>query len=210
MEKKDQELLLSACHHETYSRNSVIWKHKSGKKTGVLLILEGILKARFYADSDSIFLFFLKKGDLSMLSAPSLIGNINTHIELVAKEDVEVLRIEEAVYSQLESLYPRLLLSTDYYLAKVLEKLTGMLRRRLHASVEKNLSNYLIDHMQAYESPVVQISHQELADDIGTRREVASRVLYKLKDEGILDLSRKQIRILDITRLDEKTRHKQG
>lgn len=203
MNERDINMLLSAAHIETYKKNSIVWRHKSTKQTGVLIILRGILKARYYTETSSVFLYYLKSSDVSMLASPSLIGNINTHIELIAKEDVNVIRIEEDVYSNLETKYPNLLLSTDYYLAKALEKLTIMIRERLHATVEKNVARYLLDHKEAYDSTTIYISHQELAEDIGTKREVVSRTLYKLCTRNILSLSRNQIEILNLEKLKE-------
>lgn len=203
MNERDINMLLSAAHIETYKKNSIVWRHKSTKQTGVLIILDGILKARYYTETSSVFLYYLKSGDVSMLASPSLIGNINTHIELIAKEDVNVIRIEEDVYSSLETKYPNLLLSTDYYLAKSLEKLTIMIRERLHATVEKNVARYLLDHKEAYDSTTIHISHQELAENIGTKREVVSRTLYKLCTRNILSLSRNQIEILNLEKLKE-------
>lgn len=203
MNERDINMLLSAAHIETYKKNSIVWRHKSTKQTGVLIILDGILKARYYTETSAVFLYYLKSGDVSMLASPSLIGNINTHIELIAKEDVNVIRIEEDVYSSLETKYPNLLLSTDYYLAKALEKLTLMIRERLHATVEKNVARYLLDHKEAYDSTTIYISHQELAEDIGTKREVVSRTLYKLCTRNILSLSRNQIEILNLEKLKE-------
>lgn len=197
MRDKDLNLLLSSCHIETYKKNSIVWKHQNGNNRGVLILVDGILKARYYTETSAIFLYFLKKGNISMLAAPTLIGNINTHIELIAQNEVRLVRIEEEVYSKLETEYLELLLSTDYYLAKALEKLTLMIRKRLHASVEKNLTRYLVEQSDVYESSKINTTHQELADDIGTTREVVSRALYKLRDKGIIALARHQIEILN-------------
>lgn len=197
MSNEDFQLILSACHIETYKKKSIVWKHQNGKNRGVLILVDGILKARYYTDTSAIFLYFLKKGNISMLAAPTLIGNINTHIELVAQDEVRLIRIDEEVYSKLETKYLELLLSTDYYLAKALEKLTQMIRKRLRTSVENTLTNYLLEQCEVYESSKINTTHQELADDIGTTREVVSRALYRLRDNNLITLSRSQIEILD-------------
>lgn len=197
MSNEDFQLILSACHIETYKKKSIVWKHQNSKNRGVLILVDGILKARYYTDTSAIFLYFLKKGNISMLAAPTLIGNINTHIELVAQDEVRLIRIDEEVYSKLETKYLELLLSTDYYLAKALEKLTQMIRKRLRTSVENTLTNYLLEQCEVYESSKINTTHQELADDIGTTREVVSRALYRLRDNNLITLSRSQIEILD-------------
>jgi CRP/FNR family transcriptional regulator, cyclic AMP receptor protein len=48
------------------------------------------------------------------------------------------------------------------------------------------------------------ISHEELAGMVGSVRKVVNRALQKLKDEGIVELSRKQIHLKDLQKLLEK------
>lgn len=49
--------------------------------------------------------------------------------------------------------------------------------------------------------PLVKITHQLLADEFGTAREVISRILERWEEQGILALERGQIRVIDARRL---------
>lgn len=51
---------------------------------------------------------------------------------------------------------------------------------------------------------IENLSHEELASMVGSVRKVVNRSLQKLKDEGIVDLSRKQLKLTDLKKLLEK------
>jgi CRP-like cAMP-binding protein len=49
----------------------------------------------------------------------------------------------------------------------------------------------------------VGLTHQDLAETIGTYRETATQVLNDMKSQGLIEIGRKRIRILDVERLRE-------
>jgi len=51
--------------------------------------------------------------------------------------------------------------------------------------------------------PVVTMTHQELAGELGTSREIVSRLLQNFADEGLVTLGRKRIAIEDSSRFEE-------
>jgi len=52
-------------------------------------------------------------------------------------------------------------------------------------------------------SDIVELSHQEIADNLGTAREVVSRLLKYMEGEGLVTISRKEIQVLNLNRLEE-------
>jgi CRP/FNR family transcriptional regulator len=67
--------------------------------------------------------------------------------------------------------------------------------------VDQRLQEWLADHCPARGLPVgegqaVKVTHQELADHIGTSREVVSRILKDWEDRSLVELSRGNIRLL--------------
>ena len=61
---------------------------------------------------------------------------------------------------------------------------------------EKRLEDYLIKKADLNTSRVVKKSHQEIANELGSSREVISRLLKKLEKDGKIKLSLRNIRIL--------------
>jgi CRP/FNR family transcriptional regulator, anaerobic regulatory protein len=52
---------------------------------------------------------------------------------------------------------------------------------------------------------VLRVTHQQLADDLGSAREIVSRVLGQFADEGLIRAGRQEIEVLDAMRLRQRT-----
>jgi len=99
------------------------------------------------------------------------------------------------------------------------------LNRRLYASLQQTAVNafgtvrervavHLLDLASAQMHPhgdlVANVSQQELADAVGSVREVVARVLRDLRADGIVETSSDSVRILDAARLHDESRSSTG
>ena len=108
----------------------------------------------------------------------------------------------------------RALLATDPGVARACaEELTRQLYRALDdiseqafLTVRQRLAHQLLLLATAGDGPnlVVHASQQELADAIGSVREVVTRNLHQLHEEGLIDISRDEVAIVDPVRLTEE------
>jgi CRP/FNR family transcriptional regulator len=111
----------------------------------------------------------------------------------------------------------RALLATDPLVARACaEELTRELHRLLDdiseqafLSVRQRLVRQLLLLATADPGPalVVRTGQQELADAIGSVREVVTRNLHQLREDGLIDISRDEVVILDPARLAEEAGH---
>ena len=84
-------------------------------------------------------------------------------------------------------------------IAKNLYGLLTMLNELLSKRVDKRLIRYLYE--KSINSKVLRTTHEEIAKDIGTVREVISRLLKDLERDGVIELGRGEIRLKDMERL---------
>jgi CRP-like cAMP-binding protein len=107
----------------------------------------------------------------------------------------------------------RAMLASDPRFARVCaEELTRQLYLALDdlseqafLSVRQRLIRHLLNLATGRESPlVVRVTQQELADSVGSVREVVTRTLRRLREEGLLQTSRDQIVLLDPVALSEE------
>ena len=68
-------------------------------------------------------------------------------------------------------------------------------------SMDKRLAIFLTDEAARTNSDTVTLTHEQIARYIGSAREVVSRMLKYFSSEGIVEVSRKDIKILDKQRL---------
>ncbi|MGB5072611.1 MAG: Crp/Fnr family transcriptional regulator [Bacteroidota bacterium] len=82
------------------------------------------------------------------------------------------------------------------HLSTTLNRIVGLLENMLFRSVELRLVDALLEHCPAGQTSV-QATHQDIANEIGSAREVISRNLKEFEREGLVALGRGEIRILD-------------
>jgi CRP/FNR family transcriptional regulator len=75
----------------------------------------------------------------------------------------------------------------------------------LFMSMDKRLAVFLWDELLKSEDDTIHFTHEQVARSIGSAREVVSRMLKYFTSEGIVELSRGGIRILDKKKLRKLT-----
>ncbi len=86
------------------------------------------------------------------------------------------------------------------HLSTTLNRIVGLIESMLFRSVELRLIDALIDHCPVGEDTVTA-THQDIANEIGSAREVVSRNLKELERDGLVRLGRGEIQILERVRL---------
>jgi len=64
--------------------------------------------------------------------------------------------------------------------------------------MDERLAKYLIDKALTISSKELIISHQEIANDLATSREVISRLLKQFEKKGLVELSRGKVTITEL------------
>ena len=68
-------------------------------------------------------------------------------------------------------------------------------------SFDKRLAEFLLEEMQLEGSPILKITHEKIANHMGTAREVVTRMLRYFQNEGMVKLTRGAIEITDAKKL---------
>ena len=80
-----------------------------------------------------------------------------------------------------------------------------VMQQILFMSMDKRLAVFLIDEAARNKTDEIMLTHEQIARYIGSAREVVSRTLKYLSSEGLVEVSRKGIRIIDKAGLRELT-----
>ena len=77
--------------------------------------------------------------------------------------------------------------------------MVSVFRRELSSSrkIDKRLSIFLLDESSRLNTDTITLTHEQIAKYIGSAREVVSRMLKYFSSEGLVELSRKGVRIID-------------
>jgi CRP/FNR family transcriptional regulator, anaerobic regulatory protein len=198
LSEKEVEGLFSSSRMESYGKGEFI--HSKNKAcTGVVLVVNGQLRSFMSAFSGKeITLFRLFELDICMLSASCVFQNLTYDINLEAEKDSSVIIIDSSFFKKLSdnntSVQSFFLNLTQNSLSEIM----WVLEQVVFFSLDNRLSSYLINQYYLNDSNDIYITHDGIANDLGSAREVISRMLKKFEKDGLVKISRGIIKIVDI------------
>ncbi|MGC3947946.1 MAG: Crp/Fnr family transcriptional regulator [Chryseolinea sp.] len=164
-----------------------------------MLILDG--RVKLYRDGDDgaeFFLYFLEKGHACALSMICATRNEASAIKAKAITKVKTLAIPIQYMDDLmrnHRTWYYFVLET--YRARFEELLLVIDQVAFH-SMDDKLESYLIRQFKTSPIDTITITHQEIADDLNSSREVISRLLKKMETNGRISVSRNEIRRINL------------
>lgn len=172
----------------------------------LFVVLEGRVKIYTLSEEGKLRLLRLK-------AAPTLIGDIEyasgRHVlhTVEAVGTVVCLRIPFEVLKT----YNRTIEFTEHLLRGVSEKLfieANASSNHLMSTLEERLAGYLVSLSEAgndlFQSEMSQLKRKEVAEWLGTSYRHLNRTLQAFADEGLVERTRKQVKILDMERLKQR------
>lgn len=171
---------------------------------GVLLVKQGQLRTYMLSEEGrDVTLYRLFSGDICILSASCVLDAITFDVFIDAEEDTDVLLISSAVFHQIaeENIYVKCF---GYELATTrFSDVMWAMQQILFMGVDKRLAIFLWDEAAKTGSNSIKMTHEQIARYMGSAREVVSRMLKYFAGEGIVALSRGEIRIMDKEKLNK-------
>jgi CRP/FNR family transcriptional regulator len=171
---------------------------KSGQAIKVVpMMLSGTLKvSRINEEGQELVLYYVRKGEgcamtfsCGMMSKPS-------QVEGTAEEDLTMLCVPVNVMEEWMHKYPSW---KKFVIATIVDEFMDVIKSVDEVTFKKmddRLVNYLKEKQKITGSSLVNLSHQQIADEMGTNRVVISRLLKKLENDKRLLLFRNQIKLL--------------
>jgi CRP/FNR family transcriptional regulator len=167
-----------------------------------ILLLSGSLRIQKLTDSGhEIVLYHIKPGQSCRLTNTCLVGGQRYPAEAVAETDVELLRIPKTAFKQAfeqsTTFRSEILASIDV----AISNLVRLVEEVAFGHLDQRLAQLLLE--RSHQNPSIRITHQQLAVELGTAREVVSRLLKEFERHGWLRLQRGSIDIIEPDKLAE-------
>ena len=163
----------------------------------VPLVLSGIFKvSRINEEGQELLLYYVKEGESCAMTFTCCMMAHASVIRGSAEEDSELLCIPVDLMDEWMMKYRTW---KRYVMATILNRFTEVLRSIDEVAFKKlddRLVNYLKEKSKATGSPLINLSHQRIADELSTNRVVISRLLKRLELDKKLLLFRNQIRLM--------------
>ncbi len=165
---------------------------QDGPCTAFVLFLEGEVEvSRPSAGGREIVLYRLQPGDTCVLTLNCLLGHGTYPARAVARRPIVGLRVPYPLFQRLLDEAPAFRAAMFALFSRRLTRLMNLVEGVAFAPVEQRLAQALIER-----GPDVAATHQQLADAVGTAREVVSRQLRVWADAGLVVTQRGALRLL--------------
>lgn len=171
--------------------------------TGLLLIKSGQLRTYILSDEGrEITLYRLFDMDMCLLSASCIMRSIQFEVIIEAEKDTDLWVIPAETYKSIMQESAAAANYTNELMASRFSDVMWLIEQIMWKSLDKRVALFLFEEASIEESNELEITHETIANHLGSHREVITRMLRYFQDEGLVRLSRGKITILDMKRLE--------
>ena len=196
----DREYICQNSYDVTYPKGRNI--HDGGECSGVIFVRSGSLRLYMMSEEGKdITLYSLHKGDLCMLSASCVLDAITFEVFVDAEQDSRCCVVSGPAFAAVAERNPEIRIFALETAVSRFSDVMWVMQQVLFMSMDRRLAIFLSDESVRTGSDTIALTHEQIARYMGSAREVVSRMLKYFANEGIVEVSRKGIKILDKARL---------
>ncbi len=183
----------------TFKRNDVILKENTYVKS-LPIILNGIVRV-FVVNQENtnkkeVLLYYMKEGETCSSSIASGIFNDKIDIRVEAETDCEILFLPLEKFTALLNKYPDLFESLLQNYLQIFKKIIASVSALAFYPLEDRIYKLLLAKSKLQNNTIIQTTHEELARELSSTREVITRMLQQLENNKVLKLHRGKIELL--------------
>lgn len=161
------------------------------------LVLEGLVKVYTHTDEKELLLYYIQPNQSCIMSFSSCINNHSSRIFAITEEASTILLLPSEHLLRWIKIYPEInMLFYQQYDMRYTE-LINNIQDLLYHKLDKRLLDYLEEKVRVLGKNPVKIAHREIANDLGTAREVISRLVKKYEKQLIFKQHQDGIEILN-------------
>lgn len=171
--------------------------------SGLFLILAGQVRAYIISETGKeITLYRLFERDVCIFSASCMMKNISFDIFIEVEKESKVFLIPTPIFRKLSLESLPIQAFTNNLMASRFSDVMWIMEQALFTSFDKRLASFLVEQATIEEGTTLIITHEKIANHLGTAREVVTRMLKYFQNEGLVALNRGTITILDEAKLN--------
>lgn len=181
---------------KTFAEGEVILSENAYIKAIPIVTNGSIRVIRTDDEGREILLYYIKAGESCIMSFLGGLHHDTSKVKAVAEEDTEILFIPIDKVNLLIKEFPEWL---DYIFRlyhKRFEELLDVVNAVAFKKMDERLFNFLKKKCELTQSKTLHVTHEQLANELGTVRVVISRLLKQMEDEQLVILGRNKITLL--------------
>lgn len=180
----------------TFKAGTIILKEGAYVKV-IPLMLNGLAKVfKEEENGHEVLLYYIKPGESCVMSLTTMLRNEASKVKAVIEEDSEVVIIPSDKAMQIAKKYPIWNEFIYELFNHKFEELLNVIKILTFSNKDIRLLEYLKKEALLKKKSTISSTHQHIADDLGSSREVISRLLKKLEHNGLVKLKQGSIKLL--------------
>ncbi len=176
--------------------------HDNSGCTGLFIVKSGRLRLYMLSEEGKeITLYRLLPGEICMLSASCVLESITFDVFVEAEEPSDCFMIAASAFGEISARVPA---AKIYALETAVGRFSDVMwimQQVVFMSMDQRLALFLLEDAGINDQMLITMTHEQIARHLGTAREVVSRMLKRFAGDGVVEVSRKGIRILDMKKL---------
>lgn len=201
LSQEQQERLRCGFILKLYSRGEFV-TIDSKHKDGLMLVLEGRMRVYITAENGrEISILFPKKGEAFSIMTVDEAGPFDVIPQLQVAERTVLAYIPKAELAPLAYCVPQAAEFIYRTAAKNAQGILNSIEKHLFCSLKNSIARTILEQSERERSDSIHITHEQIANHLGTTREVVSREVEHLRCAGIISTSRGRIGIIDRAKL---------
>ena len=198
---EQQKLMLDKLYTRKIESGTIL--HDGTECTGLFLIKSGQLRAYILSDEGrEVTVYRLFDRDICLFSASCMMRSIQFNINIEAEKDTEAWVIPVDLYTELLQQSAPVSNYTTELMAARLSEAMWLIEQIMWKSLDKRVAAFLLEESNIENTDVLKITHEAIANHLGSHREVITRMLKYFQCEGMVTVSRGTVKIIDRDKLD--------
>lgn len=161
------------------------------------IVKKGTLRVlRTDEDGKEILLYYIKSGESCIMSFLGGLHHDTSKVKAVAEGETEILFVPVEKISSFIHDYPEWLDFIFRLYHKRFEELLEVVNAIAFKKMDERLLHLLERKAEVAKSKIIHTTHEQLANELGTAREVISRLLRQMEDEKLIKTGRNKITLM--------------
>ncbi|KQT23774.1 Crp/Fnr family transcriptional regulator [Chryseobacterium sp. Leaf405] len=154
------------------------------KNKFVPFVITGSVKVYSLNDGRELIYYYVRPNDSCLMTFSSIFNDYTSKIYAIAEEDSEVMLIPVSVIHEWLIKYPEInrIFYSEYH--RRFSDVMNMVNDAVFHKLDKRVLNYIKQQIELTGQNPIRLTHREIASNLGTSREVVSRVMKKVENEG--------------------------
>ena len=165
---------------------------------GLLIIRAGQLRVyTLSSEGREVTLYRLFDHDICLFSASCVMPDIQFEVIIEAEKDTKMWVIPSCLFKQLMEQSAPVANYVNQLMSSRFSDVMWLMEQIMWKSFDKRLAGFLLEESGLEGTPSLKMTHERIANHLGTAREVVTRMLRYFQSEGMVRLSRGEITITD-------------